>query len=115
MTRDVVRRTTTCAVGSVGSYDVPYDGRATEDYSGTVTVDLRSHVQTAHAECRFELVWPGTGTVLVRSTMDAVVDVRGTQVRIDLEAHEGAQRVARRQWTESFPSQIAHSLGLSGA
>jgi len=79
-----------------------------------LVVNPRDGGQNA-AECRFELVWPGTGTVLVRSTMDAVVDVRGTQVRIDLEAHEGAQRVARRQWTESFPSQIAHSLGFSGA
>ena len=34
VTRDVLRRTTTCAVRHGAEYDVPYDGRASEQYAG---------------------------------------------------------------------------------
>ena len=86
-------------------YDVPHAGRASEEYAGTVTVDLRSHVQTAHAGCRFALAWPDAGEVEVRSTMDVVVDGGEVEVRIDLEARDGAVTVARRAWAETFRSR----------
>ena len=47
VTRDVLRRTTTCTVRSVASYDVPHEGTALEDYRGEVGVDRRSFAQWA--------------------------------------------------------------------
>ena len=59
VTRDVLRRTTTCAVRHGSEYDVPYDGRASEQYAGEVIVDRRTFAQHASADCTYRLTWPG--------------------------------------------------------
>ena len=53
-------------------YDTSYDGRARECYLGEVSVDLRTHRQTAHADTTYELSWPGVA-IEVHSVMDVVV------------------------------------------
>ena len=98
--RDVLARTTSCVVGSVSTYDVPHGGSATEEYAGTVTVDTRTHRQTARADCTFVLAWPDVPEVRVRSTMDVEVTGDGTTVRVDLVALEGGEVLARRAWHE---------------
>ena len=58
-TRDVLRRTTTCSVRHGSTYDVPYDGTATEEYAGDVFVDNVTFAQHASATCTYRLTWPG--------------------------------------------------------
>ncbi|MGA9746084.1 MAG: CocE/NonD family hydrolase [Nocardioides sp.] len=102
VTRDVLQRTTTCAVGSVDRYDVPHDGKVLEDYSGTVTVDRRSFRQQARAATTYELTWPGVPTIRVRSTMDLRLRGEAIDVRVDLEVTEGDQPLTTRSWQETF-------------
>ena len=49
VTRDVLRRTTTCAVRSGSTYEIPHDGTASEEYVGEVVVDRRTFAQWADA------------------------------------------------------------------
>src|SRR3954451_958470 len=85
VTRDVLRRTTTCAVRSVASYDAPHDGTALEDYRGEVGVDRRSFAQWATAETTFRLTWPDVD-VRVVSTLRVDVGPDGYDVVIVAEA-----------------------------
>ncbi len=99
---DVLGRATTCTVRHGSDYAVPHDGHAWEEYAGSVSVDRRTFSQHAHADCTFRLTWPGTD-VRVRSTMRVDLTVDGLEVRIDLDAHDGEEQVARREWTERRP------------
>jgi putative CocE/NonD family hydrolase len=102
VSRDVLRRTTTCSVRHGGSYDVPHDGRATEEYEGSVSVDRTTFAQHASAVCTYTLTWPGV-EVRVRATMEVEVEANHYDVAIDATAHEGATLVATRSWRESLP------------
>ena len=104
--RDVLRRTTTCRVGSRSEYAVPHDGTATEEYAGTVGVDRRTHDQWAEAVASFGLSWPGVD-VHVNASMRVDVSATHLDVRITLVAEEGppANRtvVREREWHERIP------------
>jgi predicted acyl esterase len=102
VTRDVLRRTTTCAVRHGSEYDVPHGGTASEQYAGEVTVDRRTFAQHAAAECSYRLTWPGV-EVRVDSTMRVDVTADGYDVVIDAEAYDDGQQVSRRTWTEHVP------------
>jgi predicted acyl esterase len=99
---DVLGRTTTCSVRHGSDYALPHDGHAWEQYAGSVSVDRRTFSQHAHADCTFRLTWPGTD-VRVRSTMRVDLTADALEVRIDLDAHDGEEQVARREWTERRP------------
>ncbi len=101
-TRDVLRRTTTCAVRSGAEYAVPHDGTASEEYAGEVVVDRRTFAQRATAECRYRLTWPGV-EVTVSATMRVEVSADGYDVAIEVEAYDGAEQVASRRWSELVP------------
>ena len=102
VTRDVLRGTTTCAVKHGAEYDVPHDGRASEQYSGEVTVDRRTFAQHAHADCTYELSWPGVD-IRVSSTMRVDVTAEGYDVAIDADAYDDDRLVSHRTWTEQIP------------
>jgi uncharacterized protein len=102
ITRDVLGRTTTCAIEHGSTYDVPYDGTATEAYAGTVSVDRRTFGQAATADCTYALSWPGV-SVRVRSTMDVTVTASGYDVAIELVADLDGEQVATRSWREQLP------------
>jgi uncharacterized protein len=102
VTRDVLRRTATCAVDHGSSYEVPNGGTATEHYTGQVTVDRRSFAQHALAGCTFALTWPGVD-VRVTSTMRVEVRAGGYDVVIDADAYDGGVQVSHRSWTEHLP------------
>ncbi len=101
VTRDVLRRRTTCAVRHGAAYDVPHRGRAVEQYAGEVVVDRRTHAQHAAAECSYALSWPGVA-VEVTSTMRVDVTADGHEVMIAVEAREDGTLVAERSWHERF-------------
>ena len=102
MTRDVLRRTTTCAVRHGADYAVPHGGTASETYAGEVTVDRRTFAQHAAAECGYRLTWPGED-VRVTSTMRVDVTADGYDVAIEATAYDGEQQVSHRTWTEHVP------------
>lgn len=102
VTRDVLRRTTTCAVRHGSEYDVPHDGRASEQYAGEVVVDRRTFAQHASADCTYRLTWPGID-IQVRSTMRVDVTAAGYDVVIDADAYDGEELVSHRTWTEHVP------------
>ncbi|MBZ5738704.1 CocE/NonD family hydrolase [Nocardioides mangrovi] len=99
---DVLRRTTSARTHVVAEYDTPYDGTAREDYHGEVTVDRRTHHQTAHAVTTFDLTWPDVD-VRVRSVMDIGISGATYDVRIETVATLDDTEVSRRTWQESIP------------
>lgn len=99
---DVLSRTTSARTRSVSEYATPYGGRALEDYRGEVAVDRRSFAQSAHADTRVELQWPGVA-VTVWAVMDVAVTPEGLDVAIDLWAHRGDEEVVHRTWRERIP------------
>jgi predicted acyl esterase len=102
VTRDVLGRTTSCAVRHGADYDTPYDGSAAERYAGEVAVDRRTFAQHARAECGYRLSWPGV-EVRVASTMRVDVTAAGYDVAIDVDAHDGEDLVSHREWREHLP------------
>ncbi len=102
ITRDVLRDTTTCTVQHGATYDVPHDGRATEAYTGSVSVDRRTFAQRAFATCTYGLSWPGVD-IAVHSTMSVEVTAAGYDVVIEMDATDGDTPVSRRTWTEHIP------------
>jgi hypothetical protein len=102
ITDDVLRRTTTCSVRHGSDYETPHDGHAWEEYAGDVVVDRRTFAQQARADCTYRLTWPGID-VRVTSTMTVGLDESGLDVTVDVEAYDGEEQVARREWTERLP------------
>ena len=104
--RDVLRRTTTCAVRHGAEYDVPHAGTASERYVGEVVVDRRTFAQHAAADCAYRLVWPDVEDgvdVRVTSTMRVDVTADGYDVAIAATAYDGEEQVSHRTWTEHVP------------
>lgn len=101
ITDDVLRRTTTARTHTAADYDTPHRGHAREDYLGEVTVDRRTHRQTAHAVATFDLAWPGV-EIRVGSTMDVVVTAAGLDVAIETVATRDGEVVSTRRWHEQL-------------
>lgn len=102
VTRDVLRRTTTCTTRQLSAYDVPGGGTATEDYVGEVGVDRRTFAQWADATTTYVLTWPGV-EVRVVSTLRVDVGPDGYDVTIVTEASDGGEPFGRREWREHVP------------
>lgn len=102
VTRDVLRRTTTCAVRHGAEYDVPHDGHASEQYAGEVVVDRRTFAQHAAADCTYRLTWPGVD-IRITSTMRIDVTAAGYDVAIDADAYDDEELVSHRTWREHIP------------
>lgn len=102
VTRDVLRRTTTCAVRHGADYPVPHGGTASERYAGEVVVDRRTFAQHASADCTYRLTWPGVD-VEVRSTMRVDVTDEGYDVVVDADAYDDGRHVSHRVWREHVP------------
>lgn len=99
---DVLARTTTAVTRQVADYATPYDGHAREDYAGQVRVHRETFAQSAHADTRYTLSWPGV-EVEVRSVMDVAVDADGYTVRIETVALRDGVETSRRSWSERLP------------
>ncbi len=99
---DVLRRTTTARTHTLTEYETPYDGTASEDYLGEVSVNRRNHEQTAHAVTTFDLTWPGV-EITVQSVMNVTIDVAGLSVEISTVASRDGVVVSQRSWHEHVP------------
>ncbi len=100
--RDVLRATTSCIVDHGSTYPVPYDGTATEHYSGRVSVDTASFDQRTWAETTLTLQWPDV-SVSTSATMEVTLTAASYDVTIDLTAREGADVVGTRRWQRQIP------------
>lgn len=104
--RDLLTQTASCVVDHGSTYDVPYDGTATEHYAGRVTVDETTFEQTTEASTTFTLRWPGI-EVWATATMDVTISAESLAVAIELVAAEvtdtGSVEIARRRWRETLP------------
>ncbi|TIC86603.1 CocE/NonD family hydrolase [Nocardioides sp. GY 10127] len=126
---DVLRRTTTARTrygGGDSSGAAPHGATWSEDYRGEVSVDRRTHAQTARAETTYTLSWPGedrpgedgpgkNGPVHVRvtSTLEAHVDAAGVRTKISARAEEDGREVAARTWT--WPPEAGPIYGEADA
>ena len=83
---------------------VPFRKRGAEDDGVVedVVVDRRTFAQRASADCTYRLTWPGID-VRVTSRMTVALDESGLDVTIDVEAYDGEEQMARREWTERLP------------
>ena len=100
ITRDVLRRTTTAAVRSGSTYEIPHGGTASEEYVGEVGVDRRTFAQWATATTTFTLAWDG---IDVRVVSDLRVDIGadGYDVVITCDAYDDGELISHREWRES--------------
>jgi uncharacterized protein len=104
--RDVLAGTTSCVVDHGSTYDIPYDGTATEHYEGRVTVDSATFEQGSAATTTFTLRWPDLET---STTASMTVGITGDslEVAIDLRVEEftaaGRSTVGTRHWHEVIP------------
>jgi hypothetical protein len=103
--RDVLRRETACVVEHGSTYPIPFDGTASEAYSGRVSVDTQTFEQRAQADVSFRLEWPGV-CVSTDSALDVRLGPDSYDVDIWLDVREGDEQVAERTWHRSFPRQL---------
>jgi hypothetical protein len=103
--RDVLRRETACVVEHRSTYPIPFDGTASEAYSGRVSVDTHTFEQRAQADVSFRLEWPD-GCVSTNSALDVRLGPDSYDVDIWLDVRDGDEQVAERTWHRSFPRQL---------
>ena len=104
--RDVLARTTSCVVDHGSTYEIPYNGTATEHYEGRVTVDQETFEQDTTATTTMTIRWPDV-EVATAATMDVQISAEAVDVTIDLTAREataeGYTTVGTRRWEQSYP------------
>jgi hypothetical protein len=104
--RDVLAGTTSCVVDHGSTYEIPYDGTATEHYEGRVTVDQRTFEQDTTATTTITIRWPDVEVATV-ATMDVQISAESLDVTIDLTAREataeGSTTIGTRRWVQSYP------------
>jgi hypothetical protein len=107
--RDVLARTTACVVDHGSTYEIPYEGTATEHYQGRVTVDRDTFQQHSTATTTFTIRWPDV-ELSTSASMDVRISAGALDVTIDLTAHEvtpdGSSPVGSRHWTATLPRQV---------
>ena len=103
--RDVLAGTTSCVVDHGSTYEIPYDGTATEHYEGRVTVDQATFEQDTTATTTMTIRWPDVEVATV-ATMDVQISAEAIDVTIDLTAREataeGYTTVGTRRWRQSY-------------
>jgi predicted acyl esterase len=99
---DVLARTTRVVTGSETTYAAQHGARVLERYSGTVSVDRRTHAQRADAVATFAIGWPGT-EVEVTSTLAVETGAGLGRVAIETVAHQDGRELRRRRWERALP------------
>ena len=103
--RDVLRRRTSGSVDHGSTWLTAY-GRATDHYSGRVTVDHRTFEQQATADVAFALEWE-EASVVTSSHLDVRADSDNYHVAVTLRAERDGDVVAERSWHRLFPRDLA--------
>ncbi|MGZ4611207.1 MAG: CocE/NonD family hydrolase [Actinomycetes bacterium] len=102
--RDVLGRTTSCAVDHGSAYDVE-GGSVVERYTGRVSVDTVSFAQQAEASADFTVRWP-EATVRSRAELTWRAGPTAYDVELSVETWLDGQRFAGRSWTRTIERDL---------
>ncbi|MEU9015309.1 CocE/NonD family hydrolase [Streptomyces sp. NPDC048479] len=103
--RDVLARTTTCAVGH-GSTWATTEGTGCEDrYTGRVTVDDRTFEQTVTAHSAFTVEWP-EATVTATADLHLMARQDHYETKITVRAFDDGRQVFERHWRRDVPRDL---------
>ena len=104
VSRDVLRRRTTCSDAHGSDYDVD-DGSVSERYTGSVSVDTVSWEQRAEASADFTVRWP-VATVRARVDVTLVAGSTTYDLDISLQTWRDELPFAARQWHREIPRDL---------
>jgi hypothetical protein len=104
VSRDVLRRRTSCSYDHGSDYDVD-GGSCVERYTGRVEIDTRSWQQRAEATADFTLRWP-EATVRARADVTLVADATTFDLRIELGTWHDEQPFVSRTWERRIPRAL---------
>ncbi len=103
--RDVLGRTTACAVDHGSTYDVEMGG-VVERYAGRVEVDTDTFAQRSTSSADFTLTWP-EATVRARTDLRWSADATTFRVDLSVETWRDGAAFAQRRWERSIPRDLA--------
>jgi len=104
LSRDVLRRRTTCSDAHGSDYEVD-GGSVTERYSGAVTVDTVTWEQRAEAGADFTVRWP-EATVRARSDVSLLAGWTTYDLEISLQTWRDGEPFAARLWRRRIPRDL---------
>ena len=104
VSRDVLRRRTSCSDDHGGEYDVE-GGSVEERYTGRVEVDTRTWEQRAESTAEFTLSWP-EATVQARAEVTLVADDTTFDLTIHLGTWRDGEPFVSRTWERRIPRAL---------
>jgi len=104
LSRDVLRRRTTCSDAHGSDYEVD-GGSVTERYSGAVSVDTVTWEQRAEAGADFTVRWP-EATVRARSDVSLLAGSTTYDLEISLQTWRDGEPFAARLWRRRIPRDL---------
>ena len=102
--RDVLGRTTACAVDHGSAYDVEL-GRVVERYAGRVEVDTDTFAQRATSSADFTVAWP-EATARARTDLRWSADATDFRVVLRVETWRDGKPFVDRQWERTIPRDL---------
>jgi hypothetical protein len=97
--RDVLGGVTRCRTGYGSVAEAGGGGAYADRYEGEVTLDHRTRRQTATADTRFEITWPGGPAVTARSRVEVIADGGDLTVGVTVTATENSAEIWTRCWS----------------
>jgi predicted acyl esterase len=113
--RDVLGRTTSCAVDHGSRYAIGQggsgqegagQGQVAEHYAGRVEVDTDTFAQRATSSADFTLTWP-EATVRARADLRWSADAEEFRVDLSVETWRDGEAFAHRRWERTIPRDLA--------
>jgi hypothetical protein len=104
VSRDVLRRRTSCSDDHSSEYDVD-GGSVAERYTGRVEVDTRTWEQRAESTAEFTLRWP-EATVRARAQVTLVASATSFDLRIGLGTWHDDEPFVSRTWVREIPRAL---------
>ncbi len=104
VSRDVLRRRTSCFDEHGGEFDVD-GGSIREHYTGRVEIDTRSWTQRAVSTADFSVRWP-EGTARARTEVSLVADEHDFDLSIRLDTWRDDEPFESRTWERRVPREL---------
>ena len=104
VSRDVLRRRTTCTDAHGSHYEVD-GGSVSERYTGAVSVDTVTWEQRADAAADFTVRWP-EAAVRARADVTLVAGPTTYDLDISLQSWRDGEPFAARQWHRQVPRDL---------
>ncbi|WAM12069.1 CocE/NonD family hydrolase [Rhodococcus sp. JS3073] len=104
--RDVLARTTTCRTAHGSRWTSTKGFACSEEYSGEVTLDLRTFDQRIEAFARFEVDYP-EGRTATQSTMTVTTSPTHFDLDVTVEAFDDGEPFAQKHWHHTVRRDLA--------